>query len=504
LLLSDTISKVQRREQSRFTYLSRCAFSFPVTLATLLVMLTVMTARHKLNDPDLWWHLRVGEIIWKTRTVPVADIFSFTAFNHPWTVHEWLSEVTIYGSWVLGGYAGLMAWLCLFPALLLIASYALCWLHSGNAKVAFIGAIITWWFATVGLSVRPQLQGYLLLTCELLVLHLACSRNKRWFWFLPPLFAIWVNVHGSYFVGLIVLTTVLFCSYISIDVGALVSTRWDKELRNGFLIAFAGSIVALFVNPIGIDLVTYPLNAVLNPSPNFMWVSEWQPLTFDGIRARGLLACMGIIFGFLLFRRGKLTLQELLLVGLGLALSLRHTRMLFVFGILAAPVVSRILSSMWDGYDFARDRRLPNLLMVGFTAFAIVQNFPSTHILREHIKQSNPEEALAFIRSAKLTGPMLNDYNYGGYLIWAAPEHRVFVDGRFDMFEAAGVQTEYVKWASLSTDPTILLDKYRIQFCLLPRGAAMTQVIPHLRGWQQVYRDDVAVVFARTNLTGKT
>ena len=504
MILLDTSSEVQQSEQSRFTYLSRRAFSFPVTLAALLVMLTVLTVRYRLNDPDMWWHLKVGQIIWNTHTVPVADLFSFTALNHPWTVHEWLSEVTIYGGWVLGGHAGLMMWLCLFTAVLLLASYALCSLYSGNAKVALIGAMITWWFATVGLSIRPQLQGYLLLTCELLIVHLASTRNKRLFWLLPPLFAIWVNVHGSFFVGLIILAIILFCSYISFDVGSLVSTKWDKPVRNAFLVAFAGSIAALFINPIGSDLVMYPLNAVLNPSPNFMMVSEWQPLTFGDLRGRGVLVCMAIIFGFVLFRLGKLTLQELLLVGLGLALALRHTRMLFLFGILAAPVVSRILSTMWDAYDFARDRRLPNIVMVGLAACAVVLNVPSTHTLKEQVKHGNPEGALAFIRSAHLTGPMLNDYIYGGYLIWAAPEHKVFVDGRFDMFEATGVQTEYSKWITLRTDPTVLLDKYRIRFCLLPRGAAMTQVLPHLQGWQQVYADNIAVVFARTSSAGKT
>ena len=178
--------------------------------------------------------------------------------------------------------------------------------------------------------------------------------------------------------------------------------------------------------------------------------------------------------------------------------------MVFLFGILAAPVISRILSTLWDGYDFARDRRLPNMALVGLAACTVVLNFPSAQNLREQVKQGNPEGALAFIRSAHLTGPMFNDYSYGGYLIWAAPEHKVFIDGRFDMFEAAGVQTEYGKWANLRTDPTVLLDKYHIRFCLLPRGTAMTQVIPHLRGWQQVYADKIAVVFARTDITGKT
>ena len=72
------------------------------------------------------------------------DLFSFTTNNHPWTAHEWLSQVTIYGAWKAGGYTGLMIWLCVFPSALFIAGYVLCSLYSGNAKVALLGALVTW------------------------------------------------------------------------------------------------------------------------------------------------------------------------------------------------------------------------------------------------------------------------------------------------------------------------------------------------------------------------
>jgi hypothetical protein len=173
-------------------------FSFPVMLATVLIVLTVLTVRTRLSDPDVWWHLKTGEIIWNTHSIPRIDLFSFTTNNHPWTAHEWLSQVTIYGAWKAGGYTGLMIWLCVFPSALFIAGYVLCSLYSGNSKVALLGALVTWFFATVGLAVRPHVLGYLLLTCELLIIHLARTRNPRWFFALPPLFAVWVNCHGSF------------------------------------------------------------------------------------------------------------------------------------------------------------------------------------------------------------------------------------------------------------------------------------------------------------------
>src|SRR4051812_22887859 len=90
----------------------RAIFSFPAVMGALLVVLMAFTVRSRFSDPDLWWHLKTGEIIWNTHSIPRVDLFSFTANGHPWVAQEWLSEVTIYGAWKFGGNAGLMVWFC--------------------------------------------------------------------------------------------------------------------------------------------------------------------------------------------------------------------------------------------------------------------------------------------------------------------------------------------------------------------------------------------------------
>lgn len=147
------------------------AFSFPVMLSLALVVLSVLTVRTRFNDPDLWWHLKIGATIWNTHSIPNADSFSFTAANHAWIAHEWLSETIIYGAYRAGGHAGLMAWLCIFPSLLFVLVYALSSLYSGNAKISLLGGMLAWFFGTIGLSIRPHILGYLCLAVELLVVQ---------------------------------------------------------------------------------------------------------------------------------------------------------------------------------------------------------------------------------------------------------------------------------------------------------------------------------------------
>src|SRR5712691_2037307 len=190
------------------------AVSFPVVLALALTVLTVLTVRNRFNDPDLWWHLKTGQIIWTTHSIPSADLFSFTAANHAWIAHEWLSEVAIFAAYQAGGYAGLMLWLCVWPSTLFILVYAVCSLYSGNAKVAFLGAMLGWFFGTIGLAIRPHILGYVCLALELLIVHLARTRDRRWFWSLPPLFAVWANCHGSFVLGIMVLAIYLGCSFV--------------------------------------------------------------------------------------------------------------------------------------------------------------------------------------------------------------------------------------------------------------------------------------------------
>jgi hypothetical protein len=197
-------------------------------------------------------------------------------------------------------------------------------------------------------------------------------------------------------------------------------------------------------------------------------------------------------------RRAELRLEELLLLGLGFAMAARHQRLLFAFGVLAATAVCRLLSNAWDRYDPARDRPIPNAVMLLIMASVVVLGFPSSSELEAQVKKESPVKAVEFINRTALSGRMLNEYSYGGYLIWAAPEHKVFVDGRSDVYEWTGVLKDFGAWAMLQADPNVLLNKYQVDFCLLGRESPMSHVLPLLPGWSTVYSDDLSVIFAKT------
>jgi hypothetical protein len=478
----------------RSSFLRRI-FSFPVMVSSLLMVLAVLTVRGRFNDPDMWWHMRTGQVIWTTHTIPRVDLFSWTAHHHAWVPHEWLSQTIIYGAYRFGGYSGLMFFLCGFTAALLIAGYLLCSIYAGNAKVALLGALTIWFFSTSGTAIRPQLIGYLLLIVELLLFHLGSTRSPRWFFCLPPLFAVWVNCHGSFFLGLAVGCLLYASSFVAFHAPGFVAFPWPRKARWSCGAALVLSLVALFLNPVGLHQVLYPLETMLGS--NLDLIQEFQPLVLTSARGVGLLLVLACIAFLMISRYATLYWHELALLGAGTWLALSHQRMVFVFGILAAPIVCRLLSSYWDRYEPERDLPIANGVLILAAVLIAVAAFPSRASLREQVRRNNPAGAVDYIRAQHLDGHMLNDWTYGGYLTWAMPEHPDFIDGRGDVFDLVGVVKDFGAWATLQTDPRLLLSKYQIDFCLLPPSAPMSHVLPLLPGWKVAYSDDTAVVFVR-------
>jgi hypothetical protein len=463
-------------------------------MAAAVVVIAWMTATTHFNDPDLWFHLKLGKVVWETHTIPTSDFFSHTAFGHTWPPHEWLSELSMYAAYHFAGEKGLMLWFFAFSSLLFVLVYVLCYRACGTALIAFLGGTCAFFFSTVGLAIRPHLMGYTFLAAELLLLDLG-TRNRRWLWLLPPLFAVWVNCHGSNFFGMAVLIAYWAASFVNGKWGLITALGWQKQTRRylGLIIILCG--LALLCNPVGIQLLLYPLNVAFQQTTSLMAVEEWRPP--DPTSAHGLAMIGGVIALVMipLVRRSELRLLDLLLVAIGFGLAIQHVRMMFVFGIMFSPVLCRVLGTVLA--DPKREHPIANAVILAGFAAAVAAAFPSSATLQQQVVKANPVAAVDFIRRTGISGPMLNEYVFGDYLIWAFPEEKVFIDGRGDIYDWSGVLAAYGRWYTVSEDPSILLDKYKIRFCLLRKDAPIGNVLPYLKGWRRVYTDEIASVFLR-------
>ena len=482
----------------------RRAFSLPVLIVVLLGLVAFWSGVNRIQDPDMWWHMKVGERILQTGELPRTDEYSYTTENHAWIPHEWLPELMIYQAHKWGGLSGLMLWLGLTGTILLGSLYLLCSAYSGNPKVALIGGLIGWFFGTISLAVRPLLLGHIFLIALLALVHLGRTRSARWLWGLPPLFAVWVNCHGSFALGLVVLATVLAAAHINLRWGLVESVRWPSEKLRVLRFAFIASGLALLVNPVGWELAVYPLNLFFSQGDNLSNISEWQPLNFQEPRGMGVFVIAVIVALAALILEKKVRLEEIAIVLLGSYLAVRHSRMVFVFGILAAPVVCRLLAASWRGYRASHDHPKFNALLMASALVLIWWKFPSASTLQSQIDKGYPTAAIAYLQDNGVSGNLLNEYVWGGYFIWAAPERKVFVDGRTDIFDWTGVLADYMRWYTLQESPHRLLDKYQIDYCVLAANSQIGRAIELLPNWRKAYADDVAVVFTRRPAEGET
>ena len=157
----------------------------------------------------------------------------------------------------------------------------------------------------------------------------------------------------------------LFSSLFNFQSGSLVATSWDWRSRRTLIVG-AVSVGRGVVHKScwHRSMILYPLKTMLDPAMGFSPVSEWQPLQFSDGRSFAFLGILGSIFLLVIVRRTELLWRELLLLAVGAWLAASHVRMLFVFGILAAPILSRLLSTSWDSYDAERDHPLPNAVFI--------------------------------------------------------------------------------------------------------------------------------------------
>jgi len=163
----------------------------------------------------------------------------------------------------------------------------------------------------------------------------------------------------------------------------------------------------------------------------------------------------------------------------------------------AAPIACRLVAGFWDNYDRRRDLPWVNAVLIGAAIAFCVLVFPDAREIDQQIAAKEPVAAVQYLKQAGLAGPALNDYAWGGYLMWSNPDQRVFIDGRADIYAWTGVLREYGRWALLAEDPTRLLDRYGIQTILIRTSSPMANVLPHLKDWRRVFSDDHAIIFTR-------
>ena len=451
------------------------------TLATLvggiLAVWGVYLGMARISDNSFLTHLATGRLILADGSIPRSDPYSFSAAGEPWVVQSWLASVVYAGVERLGGIDGVR----LLTAVLMASLMAIIWALTRPADGLVVRFAVAASAAAVGAvawSPRPLLFGLVLLGLTLLVVE------RRWPpQLLVPVFWVWVNTHGSFPLGLVLLAV--------LALGARLDGQEPGLELRALLWAGVGTLVGA-VNPLGLSLLTFPFRA-LEKRDVFGYVVEWQSPDFSGTLGRLFLLQLAVAV-IALVRRPRWR-AALPLVAFG-AMGFVASRNIAVASLVLLPGMAAGLA----GVGALKGRERGRGTVLGAVALVLVGVLVVVGGLQRPAYDLGrfPVDAVAWLDDQGLLEPgqrrMAPDYA-GNYLeLVLGEDARVFDDDRVDMYPR-GVIEDAVGLTRGSGASRGILDRWEPDTVIWPRSGALSEVLLADPAWRLAYLDDRWTVF---------
>ncbi|MBL8154305.1 MAG: hypothetical protein JNM70_08990 [Anaerolineae bacterium] len=454
-------------------------------------------------DTDTWWHLRAGEYT-LTQGMIHTDPFSFTKAGAAWTNHSWLSQVVMTFAWQLGGNFGLAIYTSVLATVGMVFVYQM---SSGSAYLRAFAIVLGAATAAVFWSPRPQMFSFALSAALLYVLVRFRREERDWLWGIPPLMAVWGNLHAGFSIGFILLFGTIAGKTIQriLNPTAPQTLSWAK-IRKLVLVTVV-SIAALVINPYGLQMLSVPFQTVsIGALQDF--IQEWNSPNFHERQVWPFVALLLGLLGAAGASRKRLSWTDFILAAGTAFMALLAGRNIAVFAVVATPILTVHLDDVlaergWTVRPVqrvtARMARLNAILVavVLLGCLAKVVLVLDAETVEEGQREFLPVQVAEYLKAANPPGLMFNSYNWGGYLMFALPDRLVFIDGRTDLYGDAFISQEYFEAARGSSGWEAILDRYDIWLVVVEAESGLARVLRDQSGWTLDYEDDLAVVFTR-------
>jgi hypothetical protein len=472
---------------------------------------------------DFWWNLKSGEIMTQTGQFLATDVLVYTPVREPYYNPQWGSQLLFYWVYSLSPYL-----LLALRAIIVTGSVALllwlCAWRTGSMRVASVTTVIAYITAWTNLGVRPQLFAFLPFLAFIFLLERKDAYPK-WLPLLVPIMLFWVNVHGSYLLGIILIGIY--------GLGSLIEKAVTKEGREwlrsraafwqaGWLAAGA---LASLANPYFTSIFHYFVVATNDPIARAL-NSEWQPPTLNS--GTGMIFFVNVLILLVTFYLSKRRLRptEILIVLAFGYLSLTSLRNVMWWGWITAPILASNLAA-WSALrrekkeaqvqvepanadaSTASRQEIPALnwlfagLLVGgavlFTPLWRTSNPLVPASAKGALSAATPFEITDYIKQNNPPQPIFNYMEWGGYMGWELyPRYQLFVDGRFEARQVK-VWDDYLSVSRGRADWQALLDSYSIQTLILNKEfhSDLIPFVKQSKVWKEVYEDKVGFVFTR-------
>jgi hypothetical protein len=455
-------------------------------------------------DPDLWGHIKFGWETWENRAVSPVDPYSFTAYGQDWINHEWFAEVLFYLTYRFLGDGGLLFGKLIIGLWMVALLGKICTFRHNvplvTAGVLTLGIIVI----SPAFMVRPQVFSLLFFTLFVFLIYLYLEKGKDRLFLLPILMVLWVNLHGGFLIGWLILLVV--AGWTTIPCFSPSSDGGHKATRFWLWVALAS--LATFVNPYGYRLHLFLFNTLSLPRQ----ISEWAPINlFDLSFLRfKVLALLFVVT--VLLRRPKWKESWQVVIGAAtLVAAVLHRRHTPFFAIVACPYLCFGLSALVERIGFGHRKlqltplsgNLLAIFVVFLAAYQLYGGFRTYTAARCRIivdPKDYPVGATQFISLNDIRGNLLLPFDWGEYAIWHLyPACRVSIDGRFRTVYPESVIQDHFLADDDRQGWMQLLEKYPADILLVEQIPFFQDMIHEKSPWVYVYSDPTSILFLKNN-----
>ena len=478
----------------------------------LVIFAIVIADIRQLSDPDLWGHILWGHELLAHGSLPLDNIYSYSAPGFRWLHHEWLSEVLMSSTLDAFGPFGLklLKFLCTAGTISFVVLA-----ESESGAPAVVQALILLMAALIlvpAMQFRPQIFDFISLSA---IVALLCRHNWRGsapLWIAIPLLAVWSNLHGGFFIGLVAMGVYGAATLLS-DIFAGRSRRRGLGIV-AITAAAAASTLCTFLIPPARETWYTLIYSILNPATHTTIV-DWKPLIASlrtapaGVERKYfilvLLFFAAAVASVILTPKGA-DAPLVAVAAVLLAAAFVAQRNIPIATIAIVPVFANHLGRLLPPHDvgdagshaaWRAGRLVPETLI----AVCAILFASYSGILSPGIDASgNPADAINFMNSHGLKGNVLADYGWGQFVIWhGKPGMKVFVDSRYDLGYPPAVISDYMALARGEAGAAHTLAAYQNDFVLTAGHSPAAKLMESRPDWRLIYSDGVARLYAPAN-----
>jgi hypothetical protein len=435
------------------------------------------------RDVDLWWHLANARILTTTHSFIHVEPYSFSVAAQPWINPEWLSEMPFWLGYKTLGLTGiyLVTVLALCANILLV--YWRSCLKARNAGAALGTAALGFLLMTISAGPRTILIAYLALSVELAILEASERGKTGLLWLLPPLFCIWINLHGSWIIGLGLLGLYILCGAFTLKVGVFEQDAFSSPNRTRLILVFLTSAAALIFNPYGWRLIWNPIDMLLNQKQMMSIAQEWQPLNISTGAGIASWLCIALMIVANCVRGRKWKVYELAFIFFAWFEAFNHIRFTFLACLLIIPMLTVDVARSFCSPPDEKTIPAMNAIFAAAVLCVIAYFFPTETRLQKSLAAQYPLQSIAAVQPSWRT---FNQDAVGGMMAFNAKP--TFYDTRYDTFVHHRVLADYLGVVHL-VEPLTIFEKYRIDHVLVQADSPLSTSIERAPGWRVEMRE---------------